>query len=80
MKCFRTTIANLENVVSVGLPGISKSTEINKFLMQYLANLGKPGWPKEVLCRYPYEMVKFFLDENRKAKRFDVNRQLSHKK
>lgn len=47
-------------VVSIGLAGISKSTEINTFLMRYLPNIGQPGWPMEVLYRFELQMIRFY--------------------
>jgi ABC-type transport system involved in cytochrome bd biosynthesis fused ATPase/permease subunit len=50
-----------EKVVSVGLSGIGKSTEVNGLLMQFLFHIGKPGWPGEVWYRCNDEMLKFSL-------------------
>ncbi len=50
------------DVVSIGLPGIGKSTEINKLLMEFLSHLGDEGWPMEVWYRYDYTMFQYYLN------------------
>ena len=48
-------------VISTGLSGIGKSTEINGLLMVFLRHLGEVDWPKEVWYRVDKFMFKFFL-------------------
>ena len=50
-----------KDVISTGLSGIGKSTEINGFLMKFLSHIGEKGWPKEVWYRYDNVMVKYSL-------------------
>jgi hypothetical protein len=58
------------NVVSTGLAGVGKSTEVNSLLMAFLPNLGKDGWPKELWCRLDQKMIQFSLKE--KARRVTI--------
>ena len=46
-----------DSVVSTGVAGIGKSTEINAYLMEFIANIGKEGWPKEVWYRYNHTYI-----------------------
>jgi hypothetical protein len=50
-----------EQIVSTGLSGIGKSTEVNGLLMVFLGHLGEVGWPKEVWYRVNLIMFKFLL-------------------
>ena len=50
-----------DKVVSTGLSGVGKSTELNAYLMVFLSNIGKEGWPKEVWYRYEFKMLIFSL-------------------
>ena len=49
-------------VVSTGLSGIGKSTEINGLLIEFLKNMGTNGWPKEIWYRFDFNMIKFSLN------------------
>ena len=51
-----------KKVISTGLSGIGKSTEVNGLLMVFLSHLGGQDWPKEVWYRCDNKMVKFSLE------------------
>jgi hypothetical protein len=55
-------------VVSIGLSGIGKSTSVNSLLLKYLPNIGKEGWPKDILYRYNTVMLRFYLEDKIKPK------------
>jgi hypothetical protein len=62
---FNATVELLKNgkdVVSTGLSGIGKSTEVNGLLMEFLANVGKVDWPMEVWYRCDGVMTIFSLE------------------
>ena len=50
-----------KSVITVGLPGIGKSTEMNYILMKFLQNIGIEGWPKIVLLRMKFNLYEFNL-------------------
>eukprot|EP01036_Dinobryon_divergens_P029326 gene29325-38405_t len=54
-------------VVSTGVAGIGKSTEMNTYLMEFLGNIGKEGLPKEVWYRIEESLLKFSLSSNGEA-------------
>lgn len=56
-----------DRVVATGVAGIGKSTEINAYLMPFLANIGNPGWPTEVWYRYETSLLKFKMVDNTKC-------------
>ena len=51
-----------EKIVSTGLAGIGKSTELNAYLMKFLANIGNPNWPPEVWYRFDSNLLQFYLN------------------
>jgi hypothetical protein len=55
-------LLNRKDVISTGLSGTGKSTEVNGLLMEFLAHLGEEDWPKEVWYRYDEVMIKFSLE------------------
>jgi hypothetical protein len=62
---FNATVELLKNgkdVVSTGLSGIGKSTEVNGLLMEFLSNVGKVDWPKEIWYRCDGRMTIFSLE------------------
>ena len=50
-----------EKVISTGIAGTNKSTEVNGLLMTFLANIGNEGWPNKVCYRFDNEMLEFSL-------------------
>lgn len=54
-----------KKVVATGVAGIGKSTEFNAYLMLFLSNIGKEGWPIEVWYRYDNSLLKFSLRNHR---------------
>ena len=64
-KRFNAIVDHLRNgkkVVSTGLAGIGKSTELNAYLMKFLANIGNPNWPPEVWYRFDSNLLQFYLN------------------
>jgi hypothetical protein len=55
-------LRNRDTVISTGLAGIGKSTEVNGLLLEFLSHMGEEGWPKEVWYRYNREMIQFYLE------------------
>lgn len=53
-----------KKVVATGVAGIGKSTELNAYLMVFLANVGKEGWPSEIWYRFDKKLLKFSLCDN----------------
>ena len=51
------------DVISTGLSGIGKSTEVNGLLMVFLSHLGESDWPKEVWYRVNKSLLMFCLVE-----------------
>ena len=47
--------------MSTGVAGIGKSAELNAYLMEFLSNIGKSGWPREVWYRVDSKLFKFYL-------------------
>ena len=61
---FADSIAHLKrgkNVFWLGLPGISKSTESNFLLMEFLEHMGQEGWPKFVTHRIKEILYEYSL-------------------
>lgn len=54
-----------KRVVATGVEGIGKSAELNAYLMLFLANVGKEGWPTEVWYRFEEILLKFCLIRNK---------------
>jgi hypothetical protein len=63
-KRFNAIVDHLRNdeiVVSTGLAGIGKSSELNAYLMKFLANIGDSKWPPEVWYRFDDILLQFCL-------------------
>lgn len=56
-----------EKVVATGVAGIGKSTELNAYMMTFLANIGTDGWPTEVWYRFETTLLKFNMLDNIKC-------------
>ena len=52
------------SVITVGLPGIGKLTEMNYMLMIFLRNIGQEGWPKVILLRMKKKLYEFYLKDD----------------
>ena len=62
---FNATVELLKKgkrVVSTGLAGIGKSTELNAYFMAFLPHIGEEGWPPEVWYRFNSKLLIFKLD------------------
>lgn len=63
---FKATVDLLrkgDQVVSTGVAGIGKSTEVNAYLIEFLHHMGEKGWPPEVWYRFDGTLLKFSLKD-----------------
>ena len=65
-----------KQVVSTGVAGIGKSAELNAYLMEFLSNIGKSGWPREVWYRVDSKLFKFYLFNGNTVVEEEENRYL----
>jgi hypothetical protein len=59
-------------VISIGLAGIGKSTELNSFLMEFVSNIGKEGWPQNIFYRVDSYLYKISSSSKSGSSHVDV--------